>query len=459
MIPSYNGKPCLHLPLIEPLMPKHTSTLTVSGLNEAAKDLLESQFMQVLVSGEISNFSQPRSGHWYFTLKDEQAQIRAAMFKFRAQACNFLPRDGAQVLAYAKVSLYTPRGDYQLIVDKLEQAGTGALQQAYEQLKLALQNAGWFDSARKKPLPAYPQTIGVVTSATGAALRDILSVLKRRSPFVDVKIFPTPVQGTDAWQSISAQLLRADADADCDVIILARGGGSLEDLWNFNERELAAAILQCKTPVISGIGHETDFTIADFVADVRAPTPSAAAELVSPDQQELLATFVGYQHHLSRWMRDYLQHLIKDVALLRAQLKRPDQKLREWQQRLDFIDQQLQQALAKKLTRKQQQLQQLSQRLFSHSPQRQLLLKQQQLAQLQQGLTNSWQLHLQQKQHLIQQASAKLHAFSPLATLTRGYSITFDARGKVLRSVQQLAADDRITTRFAEGEVVSQVLA
>lgn len=435
------------------------TTLTVSDLNEAAKDLLESQFMQVLVTGEISNFSQPRSGHWYFTLKDEQSQIRAAMFKFRAQACAFLPRDGSQVLAYAKVSLYTPRGDYQLIVDKLEQAGAGALQQAYEQLKLALQQAGWFDAARKKPLPTYPQTIGVITSATGAALRDILSVLKRRSPFVEVKIFPTPVQGVDAWKTIKAQLRRADTDDDCDVIILARGGGSLEDLWNFNERELAAAILDCTTPVISGIGHETDFTIADFVADLRAPTPSAAAELVSPDQQELRALFAGYQQHFTRWMKDYLQHRQKDVALLRAQLKRPDQMLREWQQRLDFIEQQLQQALSKQLTGQRQQLQQLQHRLLRQSPQQQLLLKHQQLAQLHQRLNHAWQQQTQQQRHQLQAISTKLHAFSPLVTLSRGYSITRDAKGQILRSVQQLTVGDHITTRFADGEKVSQVIA
>jgi exodeoxyribonuclease VII large subunit len=434
------------------------TTLTVSALNEAAKDLLESQFMQVLVTGEISNFSQPRSGHWYFTLKDEQAQIRAAMFKFRAQACNFLPKDGAQVLAYAKVSLYTPRGDYQLIVDKLEHAGAGALQQAFEQLKQSLHAAGWFDFARKKPLPTYPQTIGVITSPTGAALRDILSVLKRRCPFVKVKIFPTPVQGVDAWKTIKTQLLRADRDDDCDVLILARGGGSLEDLWSFNERELAATILQCQTPIVSGVGHETDFTIADFVADVRAPTPSAAAELVSPDQQELLASFIGYQDYLTRWIRDYLQHKQKDVALLRAQLKRPDQKLREWQQRLDFIDQQLQQAVSKQLTRYQQQLHNFSQRLFSRSPQQQLTLKSQQHQQLHTRLINAWQLQLRQQQHQLQQASAKLNAFSPLATLTRGYSITFDSQNRVIRSSKQLQQGDRLTTRFADGEIISQVL-
>lgn len=414
--------------------------------------------MQVLVIGEISNFSQPRSGHWYFTLKDDQSQIRAAMFKFRAQACNFSPRDGAQVLAYAKVSLYTPRGDYQLIVDKLEHAGAGALQQAFEQLKQSLHAAGWFDSARKKTLPAYPQTIGVITSATGAALRDILSVLKRRCPFVNVKIFPTPVQGQDAWKTIKAQLLRADRDADCDVLILARGGGSLEDLWSFNERELAAAILQCQTPVVSGVGHETDFTITDFVADVRAPTPSAAAELVSPDQPELLATFSGYQDYFTRWMRDYLQHLYKDIALLRAQLKRPDQKLREWQQRLDFIDQQLQRVLIKRITQCQQQLQSLTQRLFSRSPQLQLTLKHQQHQQLHTRLIKAWQLQLRQQQHQLLQNSAKLHAFSPLATLTRGYSISFDHQGRVIRSSHQLKNGDRLKIRFAEGEIISQVL-
>ncbi len=439
-------------------MPNPINTLTVSALNESAKDLLESQFMQVLVTGEISNFSQPRSGHWYFTLKDDQAQIRAAMFKFRAQVCNFLPRDGAQVLAYAKVSLYTPRGDYQLIVDKLEHAGAGALQQAFEQLKQSLQAAGWFDVARKKPLPDYPQTIGVITSATGAALRDILSVLKRRCPFVNVKIFPTPVQGQDAWKTIKAQLLRADRDADCDVLILARGGGSLEDLWSFNERELAAAILQCQSPVVSGVGHETDFTITDFVADVRAPTPSAAAELVSPDQPELLATFSGYQDYFTRWIRDYLQHLYKDIALLRAQLKRPDQKIREWQQRLDFIDQRLQQVLIKRITQCQQQLQNLTQRLFSRSPQQQLTLKHQQHQQLHARLLNAWQLQLRQQQHQLLQNSAKLHAFSPLATLTRGYSISFDHQGRVIRSSHQLKKGDRLKIRFAEGEIISQVI-
>lgn len=434
-----------------------STPLSVSALNEAAKDLLESQFMQVVVSGEISNFSQPRSGHWYFTLKDDQAQIRAAMFKFRAQVCAFQPKDGAQVLAHAKVSLYTPRGDYQLIVDRLEHAGAGALQQAFEQLKQSLQLAGWFDAARKKPLPVYPQTIAVITSATGAALRDILSVLKRRAAWIDIKIFPTAVQGTDAWQQIAAQIQRADQDADCEVIILARGGGSLEDLWSFNQRELAAAILNCQTPLVSGVGHETDFTIADFVADIRAPTPSAAAELVCPDQQELLATFQGYQHYLLRCIKDYLHHQHQDLALVRAKLKRPDQKLREWQQRVDFTEQQLVNTLTRRLTNHQQQLTSLAQRLTHASPQGSLPVYQQKYQQLHNRLLHGWQTLLQKHQHQFQQASAKLHAYSPLATLSRGFSITFDASGAALRSPQQLHKGDWLRTQLSEGVVFSQV--
>ncbi|MGB7397419.1 MAG: exodeoxyribonuclease VII large subunit, partial [Candidatus Macondimonas sp.] len=285
------------------LAPPADSVYSVSRLNREARILLEGGLPLLWVMGEISNFSQPSSGHWYFTLKDAQAQVRCAMFRNRNQGLGLRPQNGMQVQVRVRVSLYEPRGEFQLIAEQMQPAGEGALRLAFEALKARLAAEGLFDASLKRPLPAYPHTIGVITSPTGAALRDILHVLNRRYPLARVVFYPVPVQGVDAAPQIVQALRLAGERAECDVLILARGGGSLEDLWAFNEEIVARAVRACPLPVVSGVGHEIDFTIADFVADLRAPTPSAAAESVVPDGSDLLRRFDQYQQRLSTLAR------------------------------------------------------------------------------------------------------------------------------------------------------------
>ncbi|MGA7800973.1 MAG: exodeoxyribonuclease VII large subunit, partial [Gammaproteobacteria bacterium] len=282
---------------------------SVGRLNREVRAALEAGFALLWVEGELSNVARPASGHLYLTLKDAQAQVRCAMFRNRCQFLGFTPQNGMQVLVRARVSLYEPRGDFQLIIEHMEEAGDGALLRAFEALKQRLSKEGLFEEARKRPIPTLPRRVGVVTSPIGAAIRDILSVLRRRFPALPVLIYPVPVQGTDAAPQIAAAVRRASERADCDVLIVTRGGGSLEDLWAFNEELVARAIHDSAIPVVSGVGHEIDFTIADFVADRRAPTPSAAAELVSPDQAEWLAQLRALDARLLQRLQRHLQEL------------------------------------------------------------------------------------------------------------------------------------------------------
>ena len=314
---------------------------SVSRLNLEARLLLEQGFPRIWLEGELSNVSRPSSGHLYFTLKDARAQIRAAMFRSRNQAIRFRPEEGLQVLVRGRVSLYEPRGDYQLIVDHMEEAGDGALRRAFEELKRKLDAEGLFDAARKQPLPALPARIGVITSPSGAAVRDVISVLRRRFPAIPVLIYPVPVQGKEAGGEIANAIRLASRRADCDVLILTRGGGSLEDLWPFNEEVVARAIHDCRIPLVSAVGHEIDFTIADFVADRRAATPSAAAELVTPDQLEWLARLTQLSARLENRLRHTLSDDQRRLAWLEQRLQQvhPGQYLRQQAQRLDELEQ------------------------------------------------------------------------------------------------------------------------
>lgn len=435
------------------LSPQHQEVLTVTQLNRSAKRLLEQHFNHVVVEGEISNFTQPSSGHWYFTLKDNTGQVRCAMFRGQNMYVRPRPKNGDKVKATAKVSLYEGRGDFQLIVDKIEAAGAGNLQQQFEQLKQALFQQGLFDEGLKQALPKQPEHIAVVTSPTGAAIRDVVSVLKRRMPSIPVTIIPCAVQGEDAPGQIQRALEIAENDARFDVILLCRGGGSIEDLWAFNNEALARRIVACKKPVVSAVGHEIDFTIADFVADVRAPTPSAAAELLSPDANELLRRVHTLSRTLQQSMQRTLQHATNQVAVLRQQLKHPKDKLQNWSQNLDQLEVRLLRAQQQAQARATQRLSEQERRLMRETPT--LLIQQHhsQVQQFQQRLQRA--VHTQLSQHNKQLAflMQSLDHVSPLNIMQRGYTITTDAKGRVLQSAKEVSPAQALTIQFADGKV------
>ncbi len=428
---------------------------SVGRLNAEARGLLEGAFPLIWVQGELSNVSRPSSGHVYFTLKDANAQIRCAMFRGNNRFLKFRPADGAQVIVRANLSLYEARGDYQLIVQSMEEAGDGALQRAFEALKQKLAAEGLFEAAHKRALPTLPKRIGVITSPTGAAIRDILSVLKRRFPAIPVLIYPVAVQGQAAGAEIAAMIRRADARRECDVLIIARGGGSLEDLWAFNEEIVARAIYDCSIPTVSGVGHEVDFTIADFVADQRAPTPSVAAEMVSPDQYDWLNQLRALDSELYKRLTRQLQRLGERLSWIgkRLQQQHPGQRLRQRAQRLDELEQRLQRGLRSVLQGRASRLATLQAQLQRHHPGPRL----QHLRDLQGALVR--RLHVgvhTQLKHLRQHLSALAHGLntvSPLATLDRGYAIVTTADGHVLHTTQHVQRGDRIEARLARGRL------
>ncbi|AMK79019.1 MULTISPECIES: exodeoxyribonuclease VII large subunit [Methylomonas] len=438
--------------------PEHI--FSVSQLNREAKRLLASHFLTVQVQGEISNLSLPSSGHYYFTLKDAQAQIRCAMFKGQQQRLRFKPANGNLVVATAQVSLYEPRGDYQLVVEQLEEAGDGALRLAYERLKLKLLQEGLFEQSRKKPIPQLPTQIGVITSASGAAIHDILSVLKRRFPAIPVLIYPVAVQGDSAKFEISAALETANKHELVDVIILARGGGSLEDLWAFNEEIVARAVAASHIPVISAVGHEVDFSIADFVADLRAPTPSAAAEHAVPDQSAWLNRFSTIERQLTRQIQGKLQQQQLRLTWLNKalQTQHPGEKLQRNAQRLDELEQRLNRAIQGSLQQRRQQLALNEHRLYLHQPLAAIHGYRQQLDYFQQRLSRSMQIKLMTLKSRQHAAAQTLHAVSPLATLERGYAIVQRRdSSQLIKSVKQLAKHELLDTRLTDGRIVSEV--
>ncbi|MCO4321606.1 exodeoxyribonuclease VII large subunit [Aliidiomarina quisquiliarum] len=427
---------------------------SVSQLNQEVRLLLESAFPLLWVEGEISNFSRPSSGHCYFTLKDSGAQIRCAMFRSQAQHLRHAPKNGDQVLVRARISLYQARGDFQLIVEHMEDAGDGALKRAFEQLKVKLQAQGLFDAAHKKPLPALPKRLGVITSPTGAAIQDVLTVLKRRFPALSVLIYPVPVQGAGSAEQIADAIRLASERNEVDMLLLTRGGGSLEDLWSFNEEGVARAIFDCQLPLVSAVGHEVDFTIADFVADQRAATPSAAAELISPDSHAWLAGIEQQEQRLAQAMRRQLDRHSERIGWLRRHLDQhhPRRRLLDATQRLDELEARLQQAQQRRLRELELRQQNATQRLQRQNPQLRISQLETQRGELGRRLNLAMRHQLQKHGHTLQALAAELNAISPLATLARGYSVVrHEASGSVIKSHREVRVGEPVRAELAEG--------
>jgi len=435
---------------------KRRDIYTVTTLNRLSRQLLETHLPLVWVEGEISNFAKPSSGHWYFTLKDDAAQVRCAMFRSRSAGVRFAPKQGEQVLLRARVSLYEGRGDYQLIAEHMEPAGHGALQRAYEQLKTKLASEGLFDQQRKQPLPALPRHIGVITSPTGAAIRDVLSVLQRRYPAISVSVIPVPVQGIEAAPAIVRALALAVRSELFDVLLLTRGGGSLEDLWPFNDERVARAIAACPIPTVSAVGHEVDVTIADHVADVRAATPSAAAELMVPDIAEQLTQLQMRERHLGQNIQRRLLRYAEHLQHLQKRLRHPGDNLKQQAQRLDQLELRLGRAVRQQLERQQQRLTNLEARQIS--PLAALKQTKEQLSRIQRTLLQHWHTSHRRAAQRLGENARLLHSVSPLNTLERGYALISDANGKLVRDSQQVKHGDKITAKLARGELLCQVL-
>ena len=442
-------------------MPQEPNVYTVSRLNREVRLLLEQGLPGVWVEGEISNLARPGSGHWYFSLKDRDAQIRCAMFRQKNSAVKFQPKDGSAVMARGRVSLYEPRGDFQLIVEHLEEAGLGALQREFERLRDKLKAEGLFDDGRKRPLPAVPRRIGVVTSPTGAAIRDILHVLERRFAATPVLIYPTPVQGAAAVPGLLAALDRAAVRAECDVLIVARGGGSLEDLWAFNDERVARAIRAMPMPVVTGIGHEVDFTIADFVADLRAPTPTAAAQLAVPDGRAWLQSLARIEQRLLAGGQRVLRDASTTLSQLgqRMRLASPAVRVAHAAQRLDDLEQRLARAAQATLLARRHDTAELSHRLLAASPAARVQAGVARGAALSVRLEFAMRESLSSGLHRLDLASRTLDAVSPLATLRRGFAVvTREAGGTLVSDAATLAAGDTLVTRLAAGQFRSRVV-
>jgi exodeoxyribonuclease VII large subunit len=433
--------------------------LRVSDLNRMARRLLESDLPAVWISGEISNLARPASGHWYFSLKDEQAQVRAVMFRGANRGVRFAPANGQTVLGHGRVSLYEARGEFQLILEHLEPAGDGVLRQRLEALVARLTAEGLFARDRKRPLPALPRCVGVITSPTGAAIRDILNVLRRRFPAVPVVLYPVPVQGEAAKHEIVAALTTAAARAECDVLIVARGGGSLEDLWAFNEEMVARAIAGSPIPVVAGVGHEIDVTLADLAADVRAPTPSGAAELVVPDVAEWLRQLARLATRSGAAVRRRLGREQRQLATVAARLQRadPGYRLRQSAQRLDELRARLRGSLGRRLKLDRLRWQGLAHRLQRSSPAVRVVLAREQLQAGSQRALLALRAQLRTKSLELAGVAGKLHAVSPLKTLERGYAIVVAGDGTVVRDATRLAPGDAVTARLARGSITATV--
>ncbi|HKJ70357.1 MAG TPA: exodeoxyribonuclease VII large subunit [Gammaproteobacteria bacterium] len=426
---------------------------TVARLNHEARGLLEASFPLLWVAGELSNVSRPASGHLYFSLKDEQAQVRCAMFRGRNRLLNFRPEAGMQVLVRAQVSLYAARGDFQLIVEHMEEAGEGALQRAFEELKRKLAAEGLFADEAKRPIPALPRRIGVVTSPTGAAIRDVLTTLGRRFPGLPVVVYPVPVQGKEAAPAIAAALATANRRAECDVLVLTRGGGSLEDLWSFNEAEVARAIRASALPVVVGVGHEVDVTIADLAADLRAPTPTGAAERVAPDRAVLARQLATLRQRLARTGERRLQDRAQRLDQVRRRLVHPGRRLRELGERASGHRERLGRALLRNRELRQQRLAALTTRLHRAGPAARLPREHEHLSRLRTRLVRS--LHheaLPRRRHQLRAVARQLEAVSPLGTLARGYAIA-RKDGEILRRADQTEVGDELNVQLGEGSL------
>lgn len=436
--------------------PAQETAFTVSQLNRQIQQLLEASLPWILVEGEISNLAKPGSGHWYFSLKDNRAQIRCAMFKGKNSTVRFRPKDGDMVRLRARVTFYGPRGDCQLSVESMESAGEGALQQAFERLKLTLQSEGLFDAEHKKTLPSKPERVAIITSPVGAAVRDMVTTFRRRFPLTELTILPSLVQGQDAARNVLKQLLRADESGYFDAIIVGRGGGSLEDLWSFNDEALARAIFNAKTPIVSAVGHETDFTIADFVADMRAATPTAAAELLSPDRLHLIRQVEQQERQLVRRMSRILEQSQQQLDFLTRRIRHPKERIDQQQNQLDQLKRRLQQSIERKIQDHQTKTQNLAHRLGKASPETRILQHRAKLQDIDARLALALKNSLTSKQTSFARLVDKLNLVSPLNTLSRGYAIA--AKGEqVIRSVDDVQKGDAISVRVQDGVIKCEV--
>ena len=431
--------------------------LSVSALTELARNTLESTIGRVSIQGELSNLARPASGHLYFTLKDDTAQVRCAMFRNRARGLRCRPENGLEVLATGLVSLYAARGDFQLIVDTLEVAGEGLLALRFEQLKRKLDAEGLFDADSKRPLPEWPGAIGVISSPSGAAVQDIIKVLRRRCPAIPVIVYPTLVQGEGAAAAISNMIEIANARGECDVLILARGGGSLEDLWSFNEERVARAVFESELPIVSGVGHEVDVTIADLVADLRAPTPSAAAELVSPD----IAAMARHIQSIDHRLRTYASHRIarerQGLDNLARRLVTPQRRLEMNYQRLDELSQRLAQAVNVSLRLNRGRLSGLAARAQACTPRERLAVMRRELALQQRRLHTATSERLRGRRRELDGRRSLLEALSPLATLQRGYAIVTGDEDRIVREADTLVPGAQVSARLARGSFTAAV--
>jgi len=442
--------------LSSPFSSPTDQAIPVSELNRRARALLENNFPPLWVSGEISNLTKHGSGHWYFSLKDEKAQVRCVMFRHRNQYLDFPVKEGMQVEARVNVSLYEPRGDFQLNVESMRPGGLGALYEAFAKLKAKLEAEGLFAEERKKPLPAFPGQIGIITSPQAAALRDVLTTLKRRMPSIPVVLYPTPVQGRGACLSIAQAIQTAGKRKECDVLILCRGGGSIEDLWEFNEEIVARAIADSKIPIACGVGHETDFTIADFVADVRAPTPTGAAELASPNRAELTHKVEVFADRLSRqWLRT-IESRMQHLDHLSKRLVHPGERLRHQAAQVAQLRQRLVQAAQRGMDTRRWRVQQLRSQLFAARPD--IGRRQQTQAHLSVRLTLAMNQRLKQAQQGIANLTMHLAHLNPRAVLERGYSIVRDEQGRVVRDSAKISVGEELGMTFAVGTAKAKVM-
>lgn len=439
--------------------PQTPLVMTVSGLARQARLLIEDHFHLVWVQGEISNLRRPGSGHWYFTLKDADAQLRCAMFASRNRAARFKPADGAEVLVRGRVSLYEPRGDFQLIAEHIEPAGEGALRAAFDALKSRLDAEGLFDPARKRALPPLPRRLAVISSATGAALRDVLHVVGRRFPALEVVVLPVAVQGERSEGDVLRALRRVPSVA-ADVVLITRGGGSLEDLWTFNLETVARAVAACPVPTVSAVGHQTDVTITDFVADVRAPTPSAGAELLTPDQADFLIYLAALDQRLRRAWRNDRSHRSRHLQHLRARLTDPRSRLQQQMQRADDLGERLQRAVRQALSTRQDRLVAQRRHLAVLAPSRQIEQRRQRLRQLLATLRQQAERALRTRSGTLAAAARTLQAVSPLATLSRGYAVLTtgsDRTRAAVTSIEQARAGTDLTAHLQDGALVLTV--
>jgi exodeoxyribonuclease VII large subunit len=444
-------------PFLKPQIPNRSierQIITVSQLNQLAKKALEKEVGAVWIEGEISNFVRASSGHWYLSLKDQQAQIKCAMFKFKNRSTSFTPKDGDKVVVKGNVSLYEARGDYQMIIDYMEPSGLGKLQQQLNQLIEKLNAEGLFAPSKKRKLPVIPKAIGVITSATGAAIHDVLNVLKRRCPMVPVIIYPTPVQGKEATQQLIAALKKAQSLKQCDVLLMTRGGGSLEDLWCFNDEQLAREIANSNIPVVAAIGHEIDTSITELASDLRAPTPSAAAELLVPDQQTLWQKVDLLSQSLAAQSTFKIEQLQSRLNIAKLKLKDPEFQLLKAANRIEQLKSNLLQSILDKFSKQNEQLARLQKRLDKLNPKAKLMIQSHQVGLLEAKLNSSMKSIITQYQNRLQSSAGELNALSPLATLQRGYSVTKDQQSaKIISKVTQVKEEQKLTILLSDGEV------